>query len=501
MKLLLRSVIVIPPNDDEDQTFRNFLGLQISGLGFDVAEYEIIWQYILEFAKIHHHCPNISTLRSHFDHTKQNEVLDCLELLSGSPAIYRGDFIRRLEERVEDRRTRGVGDILREAVQILQTGIEIKNGKEKKLLKGPMSAIHYITDKAHEIVAPALGGRLSGEALSDTKGFKEEVESAELSGRKTGQHTGIKQMDNTLNGAWPKELWTHAAFTGGLKSTLMLNWAYNQAVYLGYDSCIFSLEMPYEQDRRILYAMHTMNGKFKDVRKKLGIQVGEVDVGLDYEKIRDGVLTQNEKAFLFEWVIPDLDTGKYGKIHIEVADPNKSDFTVADLQSKAELIYAKNPYKIIFVDHTGLMAPRKWVPSTTERLNEIIRDLKRLSLSFNRGEGIAVVNLFQINREGYKAAEKNEGKYNLTHLSYANECERSSDVVTASWVDDNLRKQNRVAFQCLKTRDRKPFERFFSRVEWPCRRILTSDDMPLQPGDKKKVGDKIDSMSIDTLMA
>ena len=108
---------------------------------------------------------------------------------------------------------------------------------------------------------------------------------------------------------------------------------------------------------------------------------------------------------------------------------------------------------------------------------------------------MAILNLFQISREGFKSAEKNEGKYNLTHLSYCNECERSSDVVTASWVDDNLRKQNRGAFQWLKTRDRPPFERFYVRVEWKCRRLLTSYDVPMIPSDKKKMGDKIDSIA------
>jgi len=400
-----------------------------------------------------------------------------------------------LEEKSEDRRIRMVSDLLRESVQILQTGLEIRDGKNVKLLKGPMSAIYYISDKAHDIVAPTLGGKISGEALSDTKGFKDEFDAAKASGKRTGQHTGIQQLDDSLNGAWKKELWTHAAFTGHLKSTFAINFAYNQAVYFKYDSCIFSLEMPYEQVRRLLFAIHTMHGNFREIRKQLKIQVGDTDVGLDYEKIRDGTLSPIEERFLFEWVVPDLDSGKYGKIHIEVADPNKSDFTIADLQSKSEIIYAKSPFQLLIVDHTGLMAPRKWVPSTTERLNEVIRDLKRLSMSFNRGEGMAILNLFQISREGFKSAEKNEGKYNLTHLSYCNECERSSDVVTASWVDDNLRKQNRGAFQWLKTRDRPPFERFYVRVEWKCRRLLTSYDVPMIPSDKKKMGDKIDSIA------
>jgi hypothetical protein len=59
----------------------------------------------------------------------------------------------------------------------------------------------------------------------------------------------------------------------------------------------------------------------------------------------------------------------------------------------------------------------------------------------------------------------------------------SADIVTASWMDEDLAKANRVQFQCLKSRDQKPFEMLWSRVEWPCRRILTCWDT--SPGEAK----------------
>ena len=194
----------------------------------------------------------------------------------------------------------------------------------------------------------------------------------------------------------------------------------------------------------------------------------------------------------------------YGKILVEVADPDKSDFTVADLRHRAEVLHAQTPFRAIFVDHVGLMAPRKWVSSTTERLNEVIRDLKRLAMSFHRGQGTAVVALFQINREGFKTATKRKEKggtayYDLTALSYANECERSADIVTASWVDPDLIKANRVQFQCLKSRDQAPFETFQARVEWPPRRILTSRELALTPQQKEEVGDILDEEALQAL--
>jgi replicative DNA helicase len=295
-----------------------------------------------------------------------------------------------------------------------------------------------------------------------------------------------------LKGAKRGELWTHAAFTGGLKSTLALNWHYNQAVYYQHSGVLFSLEMPYRQVRRILYAMHSAHDKFSDVRQSMGL-----GPSLDYEHIRDGELSPEGKVFLRDHVVPDFNdpANTYGHIHIEVADPDKSDFTVTDLNTRLALLYQKDPaIQMVTLDHAGLMQSRNKYRSTTEKLNEVLRDLKRLSMSFNRGAGLAVVALFQISREGFKSAEKNGGRYNLTHLSYANEAERSSDVVTASWVDEELRESNRVKFQCLKSRDHKPFDEFYSGVLWAGRRIVTIPDMtPQQAGT---LGDNIDDLDL-----
>ena len=530
MKQLLRSTFVVNASTDTAHLLlRNFLALQESRLEFTKPDDVLIWTYIQEFVRQHNHVPEINAIKAHFTHKREDTVVNRLEQLIVLNVLTDGNFKARVEVMANDRRTRGVGEILKKAADILGKGITIKDGKEEKKLQGPFAAIHFIMDESHDIVAPTLGGRLSGEVTQDGDDFLREYERVEadpLAG--VGQHTGLTQIDSAFNGAKRNELWIHAGFTGGLKSTEMLNWAYNQAVFYNHSSLIFSLEMPYHQCRRILYAMHSQHPKFKKIRHQLGLQKHPDDsVGLPYTNIRDGTLEEhhpNARRFLFEFVKPDLngkqmvqgndpennlpwpDPKDFGKIHIEVADPDKADFTMADLRHKAEMIYSKAPFSIVFIDHVGLMAPRKWVSSTTERLNEIIRDTKRMAMSFNRGMGIAIVALFQINREGYKSAMKRKEKtgtasYDLTHLSYANEAERSADIVTSSWVDDDLRAQNRVQFQCLKSRDQKPFEMFLSRVEWSCRRILTCFDVQMTPDQKQAVGDALDQEDIKELDA
>jgi len=507
MNILLRSVMVADKSDKSDLAYQNFLALHQSGLTFDVSEDVVLWGYITDFGMSHNHAPDISTLRQHFTSVREDGVVSRLEALIMYQPLYRGDFEVRLTKRLDEKRIRTMQDLLRDSATITQTGMEIKDGKGKKILHGPIDAMNFLMDKAHEIVAPVTNARLAGEVTTDVDDFLAEYERRKadpLSG--IGQFTGISQMDTALAGAKKYELWTHAAFTGGLKSTLMLNWAYNQAVYFGHSCLIFSLEMPYDQVRRILMSIHSIHPRFRQARIDLGLQTDpNTDTGLSYQKLRDGTLTDNEEVFLREYVLPDFKgqqvvppmhidpSGGYGQIHIEVAPPDKDDFTILDVKARAEVLYQKAPFQMVFLDHMGLLSSRNRYPSTTEKLNEVLRDAKKLAMSFNRGQGMAVVGLFQISREGYKAAEKNEGNYNLTHLSYANEAERSSDIVTTSYVNDQMRKDNKVRFQCLKSRDNRPFDPFFSRVEWPYRRVLNLEDYEMVEGQKEAIGAAIDA--------
>lgn len=489
MKTLLRSTFRASTGDDKELFLRNAQALREADIPFDVPEDEALWKWVQDFVVQYHHVPDSSTIRGHFEAVSQMSVVDRLDSLSGERPRTQGDFLKLLESRVEDRRLRLTTEILREAGNIATSGVTIKEGRNEVHLRGPIHALRYVVDRAHDVVTPFTGVRLTGDVTADGDSFLKEYERVEqdpLAG--LGQLTGIQQMDVALRGAKRKELWTHAAFTGGLKSTFAINWHYNQSVFYRHSSILFSLEMPYEQVRRILYAIHSSHPKFEEERKRFGVKRS-----LEYERIRDGELSANEKRFMVEVVVPDLNDpeNKYGRLHIEVADPDKTDFTIIDMRSKAELLFSKDPsIRMITIDHAGLMQSRGKHPATTERLNEVLRDAKKLAMSFNRGMGIAVIALFQISREGYKAAEKNGGKYNLTHLSYANEAERSSDIVTASWVDDELRTSNLVKFQCLKSRDNAPFADFYSGVLWSCRRVFTTSD--ITPGAAKKAGDDID---------
>jgi len=266
-------------------------------------------------------------------------------------------------------------------------------------------------------------------------------------------------------------------------STFAFNWVYNQAIYFGESSCYFSLEMPYEQCQRIIYTMHSMHEKFRDVRMALGLQKDPDNaVPLTYHYIRDGKLPPNEERFLKEFVLPDLEEGAangiYGKMHFRGYDPDSDYFRISDMRAKAETLYRESSFSLLVADHVLLIDAKKNHRSTTESANEVVRDLKKLSEVFNAGEGIAVLALFQISREGKKRADKAEGRYSLYDLSYSNEIERSSDVITGSYLNDELRKRCRALFQFLKSRDGGMCDPFYTRVDWPSRMLFTCHERP-----------------------
>lgn len=651
MKSLLRSTFIAGPSDSKDAFLENYRTLDQSNFGFDLPEDVSIWNFVHEFVQQHRHVPDVSTVRAHFERNNDNSIVDRVDSVAQVSPRVKGDFIRRLEDCAEDRRKVLLGQILQEAGEIITKGVEVKEerGREKRILKGPVHAVRYLMDKVHDIVTPTVGSKLAGNVVADHLDLLAEydrVKSDPLAG--IGQFTGIKSVDEALKGAKRGELWTHAAFTGGLKcvagdtrifdvskgrlrtaaeihasgdapvvhaldldtgelrhhqaspvvangvrpilrittelwrtvrvsdnhpfltpsgwvdagklapgdwvavvrpghflddidwrsveemqvvpenfpayqdarweqvqenapdgeemtydlsvpgpanfvangfithnSTLMLNWAYNQSVHYKHSVLIISLEMPYDQCRRILYGLHSHHPKFKGIHAPI-----------DYQRLRYGELTPDEELFLREHVAPDFGdkANGYGDINIEVADPERTEFGVADIRARAETIYAQRPFQLLFIDHALLVTPRKWVPSTTDRINEVIRDAKKLAMGFNKGQGLAVVLLFQISREGYRSAVKkreagNPYIYDLTQLSYANECERSSDIVTATWLDDELAKNGQALLQCLKSRDQAPFKPCIVGITWATRRMHSLDDVSVEDVIKRKEED------------
>ena len=485
---LLRSVVRCRPTDSAVLVGKNITVVRDARVEFLLPEDAEIWAAVDKFHRDHGHPPELQTVLGLLRASSQVSAADRMEAILGEPLRTEGDFLHIVEQVCEERRIRILDQACRDARLIAGGGLEVGEGRKKQRLQGSQQAAAYVVDAMREVSAPTLSSSLSGEVLEGADDLGEEYKRIESDPRAAfGQWTGIKQLDDSLGGARIAELWVHAAYTGHLKTTLALNWAYNQSIGFHENVLYFSLEMPYRQVRRWIVAMHSMHSKFAEVRIALGLQSGPTDaVGLDYKSIRDAQLNPAERTFLLDHVIPDLKDARngYGRIFIEVADANKVDIPVSDLRARAESLYSRVPFGMAFVDHASLLGIRSKHTSTSDRLNEALLELKQFALNFRRGQGLPVMALFQINRDGLREAQKRKDKghlptYELYNLSYASEAERSADVVTATYLDKEYAQRGRALLTCLKSRDNAPFDPCLLEVKWACRRMRTCLESPM----------------------
>jgi ornithine cyclodeaminase/alanine dehydrogenase-like protein (mu-crystallin family) len=104
-------------------------------------------------------------------------------------------------------------------------------------------------------------------------------------------------------------------------------------------------------------------------------------------------------------------------------------------------------------------------------LNTIIARLKNLALQFDNGRGLRVISPFQTNRQGRAAAEKNDGNYELSALSNANEAERSSDLVISVYMTKQMRQAGLVKIGCLKHRRGAFFNTFEAKIDFQSKHV------------------------------
>jgi replicative DNA helicase len=249
-----------------------------------------------------------------------------------------------------------------------------------------------------------------------------------------------------------------------MKTTMATNWCYN--LVTRYRSNVFyaSLEMKYEHIRRLIYVIHTANARFR----LMGYPP------LDYRKVRDGELTAEEEA-IYQAVIKDFATNPdYCDFDTWAPD---SDITIENMRIEAEMLHQRKEIGMLVVDHGGLAEARKSKKNKDYgvELNSVIRDAKKMALQFNHGEGIPVLLLFQINREGKEYADKNNGEYKMRALAQANEAERSADVITTTYLNAECREHNVTKICCLKNRDNPLFDPFEAAVDFTTRRIFNAN--------------------------
>jgi|AntRauTorckE6833_2_1112554.scaffolds.fasta_scaffold00015_76 replicative DNA helicase len=466
MKKILRSVIDADGQVSQDSLLKNYIYLSQSSLSLADEEDREIWNYIQNYALNYSACPTTDTIRDFLERHGELSTVDRLDEIASFTRVYENsDFENLIEEEVKLQKDQEMHVVLKTSAQILFDGLTIKEGRETVTYKGHRGAMKYIMKNADDLLASDRGQRTKSNITYDSQEVREEFDRVCAARKKSwGVITGLRDIDQVCRGIKSGEMWTHAGFTGEFKTGFALNWAYRAVFLLQHNVYYLSLEMPVDQIRRIIYVMHSNHPKFQ----------GQGWPRLSYRLIRDGEdvegnpISEEQKEF-YRHVIDDVEENRgksYGSFIVRSPD---EEVTVPRLRQDMEITHQQTPLHMCIVDHFALMRPEKSTRNYYTDLNSIVRDTKRLALSFNGGERIPILGLLQINRSGKLEAEKNDGVYKMQALADSNEAERSSDVITTSFLNNDLRANRSMKFGCLKNRDNPHFLPFTANVDWETR--------------------------------
>ncbi len=465
-KSLLRSIIDIKGITQDNLVF-NFTKLMNSKMDWGRQDDTKIYNFVYQFFQGNLEMPSIHTVRDYFEHIDDLEVTERLKDIEAADFYIRTNFSFLLTTLLDEQNRLKAQVLLKESLDIINRGLEIEG--ERKF--GIRDGLTHFMARANDLIAPNFNARFRGDIRQDGKEMMDEYTLAENSKDKVwGRFTGIEEIDRACRGAKRGELWVHGAFPGELKTTFAANWCYNLITQFKTNVLYISLEMPYEQVRRNIYTVHTTNKKWVEQ----GLRPADY-VGLNYRSIRDGELSPEDKSLYFDHVIPDFNTNP-NYYHFEVLNPER-EMTMLDIRMEAELLHKQEQIGFVVIDHGQWVEAQKTKKSKDYviELNSVVRDAKRFAMRFNNNEGIPVLLLWQINREGKEEADKNEGEYKLKAFTYANEVEKTADVVTTTYLNKTHREQSTTRFSNPKNRDNPPFVPFDAHANMVTRRMLGID--------------------------
>jgi len=460
MKRLLRGVIRWTAEETSAVVTRNYRALMESRIKWERHDDAALLAYVTQYYRSHLEVPGLQSVTDYFTASNDVEVIERLKDL-GSAEVYQGSAFDELIARVQEAQIKQASLALVDTTRaIITKGVKI----DKEELLGPTDGIRYFTREAPNVIIASHGAKVRGSVKQDAQEEIDRYYRAKYDPNGAyGALTGLVEMDKIIHGGKKGELWIHAAFVGGLKSTFARNWCYHLATRAGANSLYYSLEMPFEQVQTLFCVLHTTHVKWTSQGR----------TPLAYDSVKYGLLTPEEEAFYEEVCLDWKNNPEYGDVFIE--SPDEIDVTIEEVKATAEVRHHENKLAMLVLDHGGLIKPRVRNKDYVIEFNSVVRDAKKLALSFNKGEKIFVLLLAQINRDGYDTAVKNAGRYQLRALGYANELERSADEVTTSFLDDEHRKNGTAFFDHLKRRDGQLYQPFTARIDFASQRLYNME--------------------------
>jgi replicative DNA helicase len=438
--------------------------------------YQILYHYILDHVRTcdtsdDYELPSYELIKKWFEENGDKEVeaiLSVLEKIRVQQPYIGQDYRKILKQYKQEVDLLKLEQILVTAEKIAKIGLRESKAKNAPLLKGIPDAIDYFARQSRYLRQNVFGLKLESQIVSqeDVTEMKTDYEKVKKDPIEVlGIYTGLDSIDTVCKGLKNTELMLVTAFTSHGKTTFVMHVAY-KAIISGFNSAVITLEQSFKEIRQQIYVKHTCNPKFSQEPYSIKHPEFSKYIGnIALEDIIYGNLDEKEQAF-FDAVCTDLiETPGYGKLYLW--QPPKAQITVADIEFKLmqiqqELKATGRDLEFAVIDYISLLGlpVEERTKDPNENQNTIIKQLKRMCLTFNNGKGIRILSPFQASRKGYEEAIEHDGIYSLTALSNAHEAERSSDVVIALFVDKDGRNEGKTKFSCLKNRRHRFFNPF-----------------------------------------
>lgn len=320
---------------------------------------------------------------------------------------------------------------LEDAATILSDGMKVGN-EELKGYGAAKKHLMYSIAQMEQGDTKVLPTKELSESADDV--LKEYEDSKANKSR--GIYTGFREIDRLTNGIQKSELWIVCGYTAEGKSISLLNMAYYASVFEKKNVVYVSLEMPLQQVQRRLITRHTNHPKFK------------VPGGLNYNDIKRGQLSPEGESF-FKTVVRDYAESNYGKMTI--MQVTKSE-TVQTISERLMYLRTQHPIDLVVLDYASLLSTHRRRSERRDEIVEVIEGLKALCMTFNDGEGLAMLTANQISRKAREEAG-NTQSYGINFASETSAIEKNADFLAWILRTDAMKAAKEVKMGIAKYRD------------------------------------------------
>jgi replicative DNA helicase len=409
---------------------------------FPEKEDQALYDFLYSSFQKHNHVPSMEFLEDFFALEKNNPAYKSYESLKDVDA----GVTDNLEALIETQLNYTVKQRMLETQEDYETKLKMANTSEVKQItynfQTDMSILSQVLEsEAHK------RGLLYGEEARDK--FINKYQEREESDR--GYYIGkmgFESIDNTIGGIHSVDLINIGGFTNQGKSPFLRQVCYN--LLLQGLNCVFvSLEMDYDSIESSFYTLHANNYTVHGFSKPK----------ITLKKIRENLLTDQDKDYLFNTVVPDFTMNdSYGNLYILQPE---AEFCMDDLFMEVTRVHQTMfPVDVLVVDYAiPLIKPKKKGRSfSDDDYNSAHRSLRLFGLTFNQGKGLAILNAWQANRQGYEEAVSKKNKehyYKLTAIGQYNAIEKDSTHVFSILQTPELQAEGLAQIQHLKSRESK----------------------------------------------